>query len=130
MDWGELKLSNKGRKAPEECCRKGPVQGTAAGVRAPRGRAAAAPRRGRPRGGRPLRGRLRCAARSAGARPNSLRGLRPLRSDSGRESDNEARARAARGPALLATAPDAGPGAAQPPLAANVCTRQARRLTR
>jgi len=26
-------------------------------------------------------GRLRCAARSGGPRPNSLRGLRPLRSD-------------------------------------------------
>ncbi len=37
-------------------------------------------------------GRLRCAAQSAGARPNSLRVLRTLRSDSGRESEEEARA--------------------------------------
>jgi len=36
-------------------------------------------------------GRLHCAARVGGARPNSLRGLRPLRSDSGRESEDEAR---------------------------------------
>jgi hypothetical protein len=36
-------------------------------------------------------GRLHRAARSEGARPNSLRGLRPVRSNSGRESEVEAR---------------------------------------
>jgi len=44
-------------------------------------------------------GRLRCDARSAVARRNSLRSLRSLRSDNRRESEDEARA--ARAPTAL-----------------------------
>jgi len=64
-------------------------------------------------------GRLRCAARSAGARPNSLRGRWPLRSDKRPWVRGRSALRAP--PAALCCSPPrliAGPGRAQPPLAA------------
>ena len=53
--------------------------------------------------------RLHCAARSGVASPNSLRSLRSLRSDSGAESDMEARAAHAPTPALRCSSPQKSP---------------------
>jgi len=58
----------------------------------------------RRRGGRPRWGRLRCAARSAGARPNSLRGpAGRCAQTSGRESGKRSALRAP--PAALRCSP-------------------------
>ena len=79
--------------------------------------------------------RLPCGARAPGPRPNSLRSLRSLRSDTGRESVHEARC--ARGqkpcaPRRLPRTPAAAPprlcrdsGGGQPPNTASVASRQA-----
>ena len=53
--------------------------------------------------------RLHCAARPGVASPNSLRSLRSLRSDSGAESDIEARAARAPTPALRCSSPQKSP---------------------
>ena len=94
----------------------------------PRGRAAAAPRRGRLRGSRPyVATTLRCAVRGRtaelAARPAAaLLGHAAVSRKGGR-----AGARRARGLVLLATASYAGPGGAQPPLAVTTSTGQTNR---
>ena len=61
--------------------------------------------------GRRLRRRLPCAARFGVAPPNSLRSLRSLRSDTGGESDVEARTACAPTPKLRCSALHYSPGA-------------------
>jgi hypothetical protein len=88
------------------------------GDRSPLGRPSGS-RQGQPAGGscwfgRRLRRRLHCAARPGRARHNSLRGLRPLRSDTCRESEGEARPAVAPRPLLRCSPTQKSPPAGSP----------------